>query len=241
VTNRSGAPNQIRIKALVKFLLLNALLVMIGGALFLPRAVREMQFNDSANLQQLSMALTTYHQLHGRLPSAVIYNDQGEPLYSWRVALLPFLEEQPLYNAFHRDEPWDSPSNLRLLSQMPAVYGLRPRISGDFRAGYTLCKVFTGKDTPFEGKQGLSFKNDFVSCSQTFLVVKAGAPVPWTKPEDIEYDPLGPLPDLNTPEDNFFRVSMGGGSTRVFLKGTSERTLRALISRTDKHDLGKGW
>src|SRR5205823_2595588 len=51
----------------------------------------------------------------------------GKPLLSWRVAILPFIEQSALYAKFNLSEPWDSPHNLALLNQMPSVF----RMPGD--------------------------------------------------------------------------------------------------------------
>jgi hypothetical protein len=66
--------------------------------------------------------MVNYHDAHGRLPPAVVYGKDGKPLYSWRVLLLPYLDEQELYQQFQLDEPWDSPHNLQLLPRMPGFY-----------------------------------------------------------------------------------------------------------------------
>src|SRR5437899_11584241 len=74
------------------------------------------------NLHIIGLAFYCYHQDHGSFPLQAIYNKRGEPLLSWRVALLPYLEEQELYSQFHLDEPWDSPNNESLLARIPPVY-----------------------------------------------------------------------------------------------------------------------
>ena len=63
------------------------------------------------NLKQLSLAMHNYANVHRYFPRQAIYSKDGKPLLSWRVALLPYLEQMPLYNKFKLDEPWDSPHN----------------------------------------------------------------------------------------------------------------------------------
>ena len=58
------------------------------------------------------LALHNYHDTHGLYPPAVVYGDDDKPLYSWRVLILPFVEQDALYKEFHLDEPWDSPHNI---------------------------------------------------------------------------------------------------------------------------------
>src|ERR1700676_3675353 len=74
------------------------------------------------NLKQIGLAMHNYHSTYDCFPPAVTADDQGRPLLSWRVLILPYLEEAPLYAQFHLDEPWDSPHNLPLASKMPRVY-----------------------------------------------------------------------------------------------------------------------
>ena len=74
------------------------------------------------NLKQIGLALSNYRQDHGRFPPAVVYSPDCRPLYSWRVLILPYLEQKALYDKFDLNEPWDSPHNHELLAQRPSVY-----------------------------------------------------------------------------------------------------------------------
>src|SRR5262245_9559054 len=62
-------------------------------------------------LSVISLALLNYHAAHGQFPPAVVRSPDGQPLYSWRVLLLPYLEEDQLYRRFKLDQPWNSPNN----------------------------------------------------------------------------------------------------------------------------------
>ena len=73
------------------------------------------------NLKLIAAALNNFHDTNGRFPDDIRDKD-GKSLLSWRVELLPYLEADHLYKLFHRDESWDSPHNLKLLSKMPDVY-----------------------------------------------------------------------------------------------------------------------
>src|SRR5437868_918460 len=70
-------------------------------------------------LQTVGRALRTYHELHGHLPPAVVRDANGRPLYSWRVLLLPYLEDGDRFAGFRTDEPWDSPRNRPLAETTP--------------------------------------------------------------------------------------------------------------------------
>src|SRR5215470_13169211 len=100
------------------------------------------------------MALLCYQDEHGRLPPAVVYGPDGTPLYSWRVLILPYIEENRLYEQFHLDEPWDSPHNIALLPRMPHAYAAPGSKAKKIPPHHTVCHVFVGKGTPFEGREG---------------------------------------------------------------------------------------
>jgi hypothetical protein len=171
-----------------------------------------------------------------------VCSPEGKPLLSWRVAVLPYIEQGDLYKQFHLDEPWDSPHNITLLSKMPVIYRAPGSKAKKIPPNHTICHVFVGKGAAFEGREGVRFPRDFPDgTSNTILVVEAGEPVPWTKPEDLVYDPNGPLPDLRSVFKDGFRVSLADGSTRWVRKDMSETTLRAAITRNGGERLGPNW
>ena len=73
------------------------------------------------NLKKIGLGIHNHHDVIGTLPSNS-YDMQGRPLLSWRVHLLPYINEDFLYKQFNLNEPWDSPTNKPLLSRMPAIY-----------------------------------------------------------------------------------------------------------------------
>ena len=190
----------------------------------------------------MALALHDYEDRHGRLPPAAVRGKDGTPLLSWRVLLLPFVGQKDLYDRFQQDEPWDSPHNLRLLEHMPPVYAPPPGKVGRMPPYHTVCHVFVGPGAAFEGPHGLRLKADFPDgTSHTLLVVETGKPVPWTKPEDLPYDPYGPLPDLTGIFHDGFRARLADGSGHWVTKGTGEASLRAAITRNGGDVLGPDW
>jgi hypothetical protein len=159
-----------------------------------------------------------------------VYGPDGKPLYSWRVVLLEYVEGQDLYAQFHKDEPWDSPHNATLIEKMPAAYAPPNYHSGYIPPYHTICHVFVGPGTAFESREGVSLINFPHGTSNTFLIVEGGSPVPWSKPEDINFDPNSPI-SLRGPFRRDFRASMADGSVHYFPYTMSESKLRALITR----------
>jgi len=167
---------------------------------------------------------------------------QGKPLLSWRVALLPYVEQDNLYKQFKLDEPWDSEHNKKLLAIMPKIYA--PARGKKTREPYsTYYRVFTGKDALFapNGKNRFTIGNVPDGTSNTIAVVEAGEAVPWTKPEGLEYDAKKPLPKLGGQFRNGFLVLMLDGSVRVVSRKVSEPTLRNAIMPADGNPLGSDW
>jgi hypothetical protein len=182
-------------------------------------------------LRELAVAMHRYDEKNGRLPPAALYGKRDEPLLSWRVLLLPYLDQEDLFRQFKLDEPWNSPHNIQLLPKIPSVYS---PLEGNppLQPNTTLFQVFVGRGTAFEGREGLRLKEDFARRSYTILIVEAGRSVPWSKPEDILYDENQPLPQFGGYFMNRFHVVMADGTAiPVRRQDITESTLRAAIVR----------
>jgi hypothetical protein len=221
------------------------------------------RMQESNNLKQVAIAMHFFDSTNNGFPQAAAYRTpEGKPLLSWRVALLPYIEAGPLYSRFKLDEPWDSPHNIKLLPLIPRFYqqpGERPD-----GKGLTRYKVFVGPNTAFpdmpwepgKGGQlkrppgskptdpwvGLGMPGGFPDgTSNTILVVTAENGVPWTKPEDLVYDPKGPLPAFSKRFSGGFVVALADGSVRTIPSRISEKTLRDAITVNDGNVLGPDW
>jgi Protein of unknown function (DUF1559)/BlaR1 peptidase M56 len=185
----------------------------------------------SNNMKQIGLAMFNYYEVNKCFPPAVLYGPDGKTPYSWRVALLPYLEQNPLYSQYKFDEPWDGPNNSKLIPLMPFTF----RCPDDDNAGRSHhCSYFvlTGPETIFPvRKQGTKMQEVTDGTSNTILVVEARRDVPWTKPEDIPYAADKPVPTLGGFHPNGFNAGMADGAARFIKDSINENTLRALISR----------
>jgi hypothetical protein len=193
------------------------------------------------SIENIGLALRTYHEVNGTLPPTAVHGKNGEPLLSWRVLLLSYLGEEGLYKQFHLDEPWDSPHNRRLAEKTPRCYV--PAGGGNDAPGLTRYQVFVGPGTPFE-REGLTWHDFPDGLDKTILVAEAGVPVPWSKPADLVYDPERPVPPLGgaftrpvcfvcyevwrTPG---FNAAFADGAVRFIGSQTEEPALRGVITR----------
>lgn len=194
-----------------------------------PAASTEEQRQSSANnLKRLALAMHNYHDDYGELPPAAVYSKDGRPLLSWRVLLLPYLEQGKLFREFKLDEPWDSEHNKKLLARMPDVYAA-PR--GKTKESHsTFYQVFTGKGTIFNGQRGSRFVDILDGTSNTILVIEGGNAVPWTKPADLVYDAKKPLPRLGGVFPEGFYFARADGSVNFCKTRFREPVMRALIT-----------
>jgi beta-lactamase regulating signal transducer with metallopeptidase domain len=219
----------------------SATLLALGPAINAAReAARRTQ--SSNNLKQIALAALMYADKVGALPPAVVYGKSADPALnstgddagnvprSWRVELMPFVGHAELYKQYRLDQPWDSEANRKVLAQMPDVFRAPEDAPGSTNASYF---ALTGPGTVFDGREGTKFTEIRDGSSQTLLFVEAKRPIPWTKPEDIAYDPDGALPPLGGWRAANFVIAMCDGSVPLFGTPVDEKLLKALIGIAD--------
>ena len=186
------------------------------------------------NLRILTIAALNYESAFMRFPQQAIYSEDGTPLLSWRVTILPFIEQQNLYQQFHLDEPWDSPHNIELLDQIPKV--LQSPLAGDL-GGKTVYQCFVGPGTMFpnDPKRKIGYGSITDGTSNTLLFVESNADqaIEWTKPGDIAFDPEKDITAIGKATPEGFPASYADGSTRVFSRDTDKQVIKDLIMRAD--------
>ncbi len=185
------------------------------------------------NLRRIAIAMHEYSDKHGILPPAAYWNKAGQACLSWRVLILPQLGYEALYKQFKFDEPWDSEHNKRLLTKMPTVYatpGLTKSGSSE-----TYYRVFVGNGAGFDWIFGMKLPGSFPDgTSNTLMCTIASTSVPWSKPDEMEFDPekdptklFGALPNGQP------QIVTVDGTVRTLKKLPSKETLSLLIQRAD--------
>ena len=216
------------------------LLLCCGGAGFLVYYLSDQlafespdRRRSSNNLKQIALGVHMYSDVRGSLP-ANSYSPDGRPLLSWRVHILPYIEQDNLYRQFKLDEPWDSPNNLRLVSQMPHIYAT-PETAGRAGGGKTFYRGLAHRgavlERPLRPANPLTFGDITDGTSNTVFAVEAGEAVEWTRPDDIDFGPGRPLPPLGAGRSGDEVLAlMLDGSVRKLKKTLPETTWRALVS-----------
>ncbi|MCA9200976.1 MAG: DUF1559 domain-containing protein, partial [Planctomycetales bacterium] len=173
-------------------------------------------------VKQIALAHINFESTYGSFIPNASYDQNGRPLLSWRVYLLPYFEYQSLYEQFHLDEPWDSPHNIKLVEKMPEVF--RSRGLETDTSGKTCYLVPTGPGTLFDGQQGKLMKEVRDGFSRTLLLVEVSPEyaVPWTKPADWPLDASW----LVRSDDESFVFARADASAGAMPPETSEQELR---------------
>jgi hypothetical protein len=178
------------------------------------------------NLKRLGLAIHNFLDVNGTFP----FDQRPEglkihPNLSWRVALLPYFEEDELFRQFKLDEPWDSEHNKKLIPKMPKIYAPPEGIKAE--KGHTFIRTFSGKET-FGSIKTIPQVTD--GTSKTFLLAEGGEAVIWTKPDELVYDANKPLPKFGGHFEDGFWVILGDASALFVDKSSAEKSIRAWIT-----------
>ena len=182
------------------------------------------------NMKQILLAMQIHVSEKGTFPSRAIFDKQGKPLLSWRVAMLPYLDQKALYDQFHLDEAWDSPHNRPLVAAMPKIYQNPSGQSN--RPGMANYLAVCGEGLMFEGTKGRKLTDITDGTSNTIAVVEAddSRAVEWTKPDDWEYDAARPLAGLGHARPGGFIVGFADGSVRFMSSSIDPKTFHGLLT-----------
>jgi len=183
----------------------------------------------------IAIAMHNYHSaVKGadgkyRFPDAASLSPDGKPLLSWRVHVLPYLDQDALYREFHLDEPWDSEHNKKLIERMPDVYRL-PGVK--VAEGKTCVLLPVGKSTLYADGKGQQIQEIIDGTSNTIMAVESDDEhaVIWTAPEDLPYDSEQPSAGLGRHYGDGFLALVADGSVRFLPASIEEKQLKALFS-----------
>ena len=161
------------------------------------------------NLRVLAVALNHYHDDFGCYPPTWVSDENRRPLYSWRVLLLPYLDNKLVYEQFHLDEPWDSPHNKKLSKTYFPMFQNRRNKLGSATTNYV---AIVGGIGPWRGSESVS-KSDFASmpASTIWLAEQNVKQINWAEPRDLNMTKM-PLRINDRSGDGISGISDGGAN-----------------------------
>ena len=121
-------------------------------------------------------------------------------------------------------------NNKKLLAKMPRVYAMPGKTQpGDTNTYY---RVFVGNGAGFDWVMGCKLTQIPDGTSNTIMVVTAAEAVPWTKPDELDFDPKKDMTKLlGAIVNGRPQVAMFDGSVRTLSKIPDQKTLNAYITR----------
>ena len=192
------------------------------------------------NLKQIGLALYNYHDAYGAFPPAYTVDSHGKPLHSWRTLILPYLDQESLYQKINLAKPWDDPANVDALKSFPPTYSCP---SATNPPGMTTYLAVTGKDSCFRPGQSRMISEITDGTSNTLMVVDITQThaVHWMSPQDADEALLlgmaGEVKDLQ--HIGGFQGALADGSVRFFSVNLPATTLKALISISANDTVGE--
>jgi hypothetical protein len=217
-------------------------------ALFLWDGVRSWRSHQIANrhyacrnnLKRIGIALHNYHDRYGCLPPAVVMDDDGRPIHSWRALILPFFDGVPGHPTidYRLNEPWDGPNNSRLAERYAHLFTC-PVESSD-RDGESLMTNYVaviGPDTFWPGIDSRCMTDASDAMNETLLVAEtANSGIHWMEPRDLHVLQMNPTINpkagqgISSSHLSGPHILLAEGSTRRLLNSVSINTIRALLT-----------
>lgn len=189
------------------------------------------QISLGRQLRDLALAIHNHHSALKRFPSPLIGLNGKARQLSWRVDLLPFLNEDALYREFRLDEPWDSEHNKRLIPRMPAVFRC-PQSKHVSASGLSTFALPGHAETMWPLDRALDFKDITDGSSNTVMIVEVKDELAqvWTKPDPFLVDLKEPTDRLGGHFTDRIYFARADGSF-AFVPKTKYDQLPALLTR----------
>lgn len=227
-----------KMSALVLVLLVGfgGLLLLVGAAVavFLPatRAARSAARRVASmnNMKVILLGMHNYHHKHKSLPPAVIADATGKPMHSWRVLLLPYLDQQALQGRYDFSKPWNAGQNA-FVRRSQVQYFISPDAPATPQA-FTNYFLITGKGTPFEAGRAPTLQ-ELNRFGRVLIVEAKGLNVEWTEPQDIDINDAVKLLKAGNLTDSSGKVRVGysDGSVQTLNTGVAIAALERMVER----------
>lgn len=180
--------------------------------------------------KHLALAIHNYRDKHGHFPPPYVTDGNGNPLYSWRVLILPYIEQYRIAEEFHYDEPWDSPHNLSLLSDLDIFQSHDATVRGE-----TQFLAVVSDDTLWNPDRDISVDDVTDGLDRTLLLVEVPSQgIHWSEPRDLSRAAAIEILKSRSASPPWNRrprhVALADGSVHAVPQGLNEADVEALLT-----------
>lgn len=190
-------------------------------------AARRMQCSN--NLREIGLALHNYNAAYGSLPPAYTVDANGNKLHSWRTLILPFIEQQAMYNQIDLSKPWNDPANAMFNNMVVPTYACP---SSNLSPGSTTYQVVVDPSSVFPGATSVKLTAVTDGTSNTLAVVESSPAdaVLWMEPGDLDLPTFIGNTQGKTVHTGGFNVLFTDASVRFIAQSIDPKTLQDAVT-----------
>ena len=137
------------------------------------------------HLHNIMLGLQQYHDVYQTFPPAYTVDADGKPLHSWRTLLLPYVDQQFLYDKIDLTKPWDAPENAEAFQSAVYCYSCPAVKKHDNRTTYLAIVAPESVLRP-GASCGLADIKDDAGHTALVIEVDRDHAVPWMSPLDAD-------------------------------------------------------
>lgn len=208
----------------------------IGGTTLAQVQLNRMRQRDADNLSAIAKAFNAYAADHGVYPPPMVADDQGRPLHSWRVLILPYLGYSDLYNQYDFDRPWDV--NADAIYTIPREYQGLGGVGFTFESHYYLV---VGPGTLFPTPtSSLGPRQIDDGANKTVLIVESrqdnAVTANWMEPVDLDIRSMqltiggGTGTEIGGGYEDGAMIATADGRSHFLRSNVSPQEISALLS-----------
>lgn len=225
------------VKILVAVVIMGVLIALLLPSVPVAREAAK-RMSCTGQMKQMLLGFHNYFDQYGCFPPAYTMDESGKPLHSWRVLILPNLEQNAIYEKIRLDEPWDSEYNCQFHSEAPSIYQCPSANAAHEKTvpvqGGCFYSVIDGEEAAFFGSQTKSMPPT-TSLQNIIFIVERRIPVNWMDPsreitfeaacKGINVDAMG----ISSYHSGGVNVGMGDYNIRFISDSIDSETLRTML------------
>lgn len=196
------------------------------------------QLTTSLRPYHLSFAIHNYIDEHQHLPPAVVFDEAGQPMHSWRVLLTPYLDEATWYSQYDLTQPWNSPRNdAHCRSSDIALRLFASTDAHNLNRHCTNFVVVRGPGTLFPDDEAMQWSELRDKALNVVMLVEIPpSTILWHEPKDLDIRKMsfqindGSQPCLGNARGTGAWVAFADGRTEWLPNSTPPTDLRAMLT-----------